>query len=147
MKKLIEQKLEDVLRAIDAFIVDIEYDAGARKLRLFIDTDTGITAAQCAAVNRALLRASKEHPALQDISWLEVSSPGLDRPLKTLRQYRKNIGRQVRIQLHHHKEIEGTLMAVEETGIVVGRWTVKGTFVEERIPFSEISATRIVIKI
>lgn len=147
LKKLLEEKLEDVLRALDAFIVDIEYDANTGKLRLFIDTDTGITAAQCATISRALLRSIQEDPDFQGISWLEVSSPGLDRPLKTIRQYQKNIGREVRVQLHQNREVEGTLLAVEENAIVIGRWTVKGEFVEERIPFAEIHATKIVVKI
>ena len=87
------------LQLFDGYVVEVNIrgERGSSIVEVFVDTDKGITADQCARVNRHL---SAELDRLNLISGryrLEVSSPGLDRPLKLGRQFNKNIGRQLKI--------------------------------------------------
>ncbi len=115
------QKIEEIakpfLNTIDAFIVDINIHGEQRKvLQLFVDTDSGITISQCTELNRKIGEALELQNIIPNSYILEVSSPDLTRPLKLLRQYRKNIGRQFRV--HYQKDdgivdINGKLDGIE----------------------------------
>jgi ribosome maturation factor RimP len=80
---------------------------------------------------------------------LEVSSPGLDEPLKLRRQYLKNIGRGVEVTRIDGEKNEGKLLQVGETEIVVEEEKGKGKkkeLVQHTIPFDNIKSTKIQIK-
>ena len=101
------------------FLVDVRIKP-TNNVKVYLDGDQGISIEKCVQVNRALYKQLEESglfPA-DDFS-LEVSSPGLDEPLKMLRQYQKNIGRQVEVLLQDGARKEGRLMEVSEDGIVV----------------------------
>ena len=88
-----------ILQTIGGYVVDVNIrgERGSSIVEVFVDTDQGITADQCAQVNRYV---SSELDRLNLISGryrIEVSSPGLDRPLKLGRQFKKNVGRQLKI--------------------------------------------------
>jgi ribosome maturation factor RimP len=101
------------------FLVEVRIKP-TNNIKVFLDGDQGIPIEKCVQVNRALyklLEGSGLFPA-DDFS-LEVSSPGLDEPLKMLRQYRKNIGRLVEVVLQDGTRKEGRLTEVSEDGIIV----------------------------
>jgi ribosome maturation factor RimP len=89
-------------------------------VKVFLDGDQGISIEKCVKFNRALYKQLEEMALFPggDFS-LEVSSPGLDEPLKSLRQYRKNVGRQVELVLQDGGKVEGKLIEVSEDGIIV----------------------------
>ncbi len=97
--KAIEEKiqgaLEPILQRNGAFLVDTEIrtDRGRKVIQVFVDTDSGITIEQCAEISRDLSRELAITQFVQGDYELEISSPGLDRPLRLLRQYGKNLGR------------------------------------------------------
>src|SRR5579871_3935082 len=94
--KAVESFVQAVLEGETAyFLVDIRIKP-TNNLKVFIDGDQGISIEKCVQYNRALYKKLEESGLFPsgDFS-LEVSSPGLDEPLKLLRQYRKNVGRQV----------------------------------------------------
>ena len=101
------------------FLVDVRIKP-TNNFKIFIDGDQGITIEKCVQINRALYKKMEELGLFPtgDFS-LEVSSPGLDEPLKLLRQYKKNIGRQVELILQDGSKKEGRLMEVSEDGIIV----------------------------
>src|SRR5882757_9324706 len=103
----------------DYFLVDIRIKP-TNNVKVFIDGDQGISIEKCVRYNRALYKKLEEAALFPtgDFS-LEVSSPGLDEPLKLLRQYRKNIGRQVELVLQDGSKKEGKLIEVSEDGIIV----------------------------
>ncbi len=113
-----------ILQTIDGYVVDVTIrgERGSSVVEVFVDTDQGITADQCAQVNRYV---SLELDRLNLISGryrLEVSSPGLDRPLKLGRQFKKNIGRQFRIISsgdNQKNTTEGILQDVNETTLTL----------------------------
>ncbi len=115
------ESLVQALLANDSgyFLVDVRIKP-TNNFKIFIDGDQGITIEKCVQINRALYKKLEELGLFPtgDFS-LEVSSPGLDEPLKLLRQYKKNIGRQVELILQDGSKKEGRLMEVSEDGIIV----------------------------
>ena len=100
----LQQKIEEIavpfLSTIDAFIVDIHIvrDKKQQVIQLFVDTDSGITISQCTELNRKIGEAIELQNIIPNSYMLEVSSPDLTKPLRLLRQYRKNIGRQFHLR-------------------------------------------------
>ena len=118
----IRQLSEEVALAHEAFLVDLIMRGGGqgKVLELFVDTDAGITADGCAAISRDLSAQLDHENLIQGRYNLVVSSPGLDRPLKLLRQYRKNVGRNLRVRYRSAEEVRtivGRLVEIREEGI------------------------------
>jgi ribosome maturation factor RimP len=118
LRHKIEELAAPFLNSIDAFIVDFQIVPieGQKVLQLYIDTDTGITIRQCSEISRQLSAVIEVQDVIPGTYILEVSSPGLKKPLKLLRQYRKNIGRQFRVHFNKDnciKEIIAKLAGVE----------------------------------
>jgi ribosome maturation factor RimP len=101
------------------FLVEIRIKP-THNVKVYIDGDQGISIEKCVQYNRALYKRLEDSGLFPagDFS-LEVSSPGLDEPLKLLRQYKKNIGRQVELVLQDGSRTGGRLMEVTEDGIIV----------------------------
>jgi len=81
---------------------------------------------------------------------LEVSSPGLEHPLKLNRQYKKNIGRQVKVTLQDDNQKTGELLSVDDTYILIGeiikeKGSKKAEIQEVKIPFSDIKKTNVLV--
>ncbi len=96
------------------FIVDIHVSA-SNSIRVVVDSDEGVTVKECSDLTRAIengLDRDKE-----DFN-LEVSSPGLSEPLKVLRQYSKNIGREVVIETVDGQKHKGKLTGLSDNGIL-----------------------------
>ncbi len=141
---------ETQIRAIESMVKNIfaaepEYFLVEAKIiplnnvKVFLDGDKGISIEKCVQCNRALYRKIEEEHVfpLDDFS-LEVSSPGLDQPLKLLRQYKKNIGRLVEVLLVDGIKKEGRLIDVvlidgtKKTGRLM-ELTEDGIILEETI--------------
>jgi ribosome maturation factor RimP len=113
---LVAQSLEDDKH----FIVDVRLSGeGMQKISVLLDGDEGITIDDCAKVSRKLANSIEEQDLIQDAYLLEVSSPGLDLPLLSERQYRKNIGRSVKVVLEDGTSHSGKLEQVSSTGIQI----------------------------
>lgn len=103
----------------DCFLVEVKVKP-TNNFKIFLDADSGISIARCVSFNRALYKKIEEAGWFPEGDFsLEVSSPGLDEPLKMWRQYRKNIGRNVEVILQDTMKIAGKLLEVTEDGIVV----------------------------
>lgn len=121
MEKL-RQKIEElalpILASINAFLIDIQIVPSAKGIviQVYIDTDKGITIDQCAEMSRNLGSAIDLQNIIQGSFVLQVSSPGLDRPLRLLRQYQKNIGRSYKVRFRKDSstgEILGKLSSID----------------------------------
>ena len=89
----------------DVFLVEVKVIPG-NNIKIFLDADEGITIEKCIKINRALYNQIEESELFPNGDFsLEVSSPGIDEPLKLQRQYKKNIGRIVEITM-----IDGCLL-------------------------------------
>ena len=114
----VEEIVNSALIARDAFLVDFaeRKERGRRIVQVYIDTDDGITIAECAEISSEVGATLDAQGVINEPFELEVSSPGIDKPLKLLRQYRKNVGRKYKVQYQHeneHRSLVGTLSAIE----------------------------------
>ena len=102
---------------VDLIEMDL-FGLGKRKiLRIFIDKDGGVNVENCASASRYLSEEldKEEYSKLIDSAYtIEVSSPGLDRPLKNTRDFERNLGRTLRIT-QNGKMVKGILKSVCES--------------------------------
>ena len=114
-----EQRTEELISPIieqNQFeLVDVEYvkEGGTWYLRAYIDKPGGITVDDCEVVSRALSDLLDKHDFIEDAYVLEVSSPGLGRPLKKEKDFARSIGEEVDVRtfraISHQKEFTGIL--------------------------------------
>ena len=133
----------------EIFLVEIRIKP-TNNVKVFLDSDNGVSLDKLIQYNRKLYKDLEENSFFPggDFS-LEVSSPGLDEPLKLRRQYLKNIGRGVEVTRIDGEKNEGKLLQVGETEIVVEEEKGKGKkkeLVQHTIPFDNIKSTKIQIK-
>jgi ribosome maturation factor RimP len=125
------EKIEHVVEGITlpwqtVFVVDIKISA-TNDIKVFLDADDGITIEKCTAVNRALYKYIEESGLFPDGNFsLEVSSPGIDQPLKLHRQYLKNVGRKIEVTMNDGNKIEGKLKEVSGDAIELEPINQKG---------------------
>lgn len=150
---VIEKMIKDLLADEPPyFLLEVKIKP-TNNVKVFVDGDQGIAIEKCVAINRALYRqieAANLFPS-GDFS-LEVSSPGLDEPLKTHRQYLKNIGREVEVVLKDGSKMDGKLLEVDDAGLVIeetrgrgqhGRPSKKLEVLLHKFSFEQIKSTRI----
>jgi ribosome maturation factor RimP len=117
---VLESLIRQILEAEPLyFLVELRIKP-VNQVQVFLDGDGGITIDKCVQFNRALYKGIEESNIFPggDFS-LEVSSPGLDEPLKLFRQYKKNIGRNIEILLLDGTKKAGKLVDLNEDGIIV----------------------------
>ncbi len=145
--QLLEEKYATEESLADCFTVDIELRPG-NKLYVFVDSDSGINFDKCKKLSRHLESHIDTHGWLGTTYVLEVSSPGIGRPLRFLRQYHKNIGRTVVVTLPDDTRERGILKSADETQVVIEQTVVekegkkkKEVLVQRAIPFDQIKST------
>jgi ribosome maturation factor RimP len=144
--QLIEEKIAG---RPDLFIVDVKMHLSGL-LTILMDGDQGIGIQDCAGISRHVGFHLEEENAIEQAYHLEVSSPGLDTPLKSLRQYRKNLNRSVGVKLINGTLREGKLIAAEDNGITLAENVKKekgnkAQLIENLIPFDQIAETKVLI--
>ncbi|MCH7397507.1 ribosome maturation factor RimP [Belliella sp. R4-6] len=119
LKQTIEEIVEKHLPDEEHFIVDIQLIENSSKpqLKILIDADKGVSIDACAFLSRQVGEEIEAKELLADAYVLEVSSPGVDYPLNSRRQYVKNIGRKLKVTLTDGKETEGELLQVDPSEI------------------------------
>lgn len=102
----------------DCFLVEVKAHQN-NKVEVFVDSDSSLTLDKCRQLSRFLEKHIDENGWLGEKYTLEVSSPGVGRPLQFLRQYTKNIGRKVDIQLLDGETKTGQLVAADEQCVTI----------------------------
>ncbi len=146
----LEKRVTDLICSDpDLFLVEIRIKP-TNNIKVFIDGNQGVSIERLVQFNRRLYRQLEEEGMYPDGNFsLEVSSPGLDEPLKLHRQYIKNIGRYVEVTDLEGGKREGKLLSADDAAIVVEETKGKGKkmeVIQHSIPFSSIKATRIQVK-
>ncbi len=146
------QTVENLLQPLlqeDVFLVSIKIKP-TNNFKIYIDADRGLPLEKCIKINRALYKQMEEMGLYSDGDFsLEVSSPGLDEPLKLIRQYKKNVGRFVEVIKTDETLLEGKLLTVNEEQILIEITDGKGkkmTINQLELPISDIKQTKIQIK-
>lgn len=142
----IRERLDELVRqsCSEAGVELVECDlfqAGNRKiLRIFVDRPTGVTIDDCAKVSRSLGARLDLEDVIPSAYNIEVSSPGLDRPLKTTRDFERNLGHLVRVNRPKGAPVIGRLKAVTEDSLVL---TPKGKGLEQTVLRAEILLAKV----
>ncbi|MBE0663147.1 MAG: ribosome assembly cofactor RimP [Bacteroidales bacterium] len=118
IRKLAEEKLGES----GVFLTDVIVKQG-NSIHVFIDGDQGVTIDECVALSRHI--ESNLNREEEDFN-LQVSTAGVDQPLKFARQYIKNIGRKLSIELKNGEAITGKLLAADNEKIQLQTETQKG---------------------
>ena len=149
LKEQIQKLVEEKVTGTDCFLVDVKISPS--KIMVFIDKPTGLRIEDCIEVNRYLQAQLEESNVLENHE-LEVSSPGMDEPLKVFQQYQKRIGREVSVITFDGLKHLGILESVTEEGIVLKEILVKkenGKKIKSvqsiHFPFSGIKETKVVV--
>lgn len=121
LKEEIERLLPAFLADNDLYVVDITIKPSKvmQKITILLDKDEGITIDECASVSRRLAAALESEEIIEGSYNLEVSSPGLDQPLRLARQYKKNLGRDLKISLSNGEIVNGKLTVAEDDHIII----------------------------
>jgi len=137
------------LSGTDCFLVDVKLSPS--KLAVFIDKPQGVTLDECSALTRQLLHHFEPTGFLEKHE-VEVGSPGMDAPLMVPQQYKRRIGRELKVIGKDGMETKGVLDEVHDDGITVRamitRKEAKKKIVTEemhRIPFHDIKEAKLVI--
>lgn len=115
---------EQIATPMGIEIVDIALNEKQAQLTVFIETEEGVDLDTCEKFHNAIIDPIDElDPSYGDAYTLNVSSPGLDRPFKTQRDFERNLGKEVEIKLYSplkgKKFLEGVLSAFDENNITV----------------------------
>jgi len=147
IRRMAESKLTDP----GQFLVDVVISSrkGPKKVLVLIDGDNGLTIDDCSKLSRELSKTLDDSALLGDDNYmLEVSTPGVDHPLKFVRQYKKNIGRKLKIKLPGDKTLEGKLTEVTEEQITISQEIGTGKMKQitsRDIKFSEIDKAFVLV--
>ena len=138
-----EKKAEELLLPIveeQGFeLVDVEYvrEAGNWYLRGYIDKPGGITVNDCEAVSRVFSDRLDEKDFIEDSYIMEISSPGLDRPLKKEKDFARSMGKMVEIRTYRpidkQKEFCGVLTAYDSNSVTIEEEGAPRTFEKKEI--------------
>ena len=153
--KKIQFLAEEFLEGTSAFLVDVKVASG-NVIRISLENDDRTSITDCVALSRHIEGSFDREE--EDFS-LDVGSPGLDQPLKVLRQYLKIIGKQIAVNPIDGKKMEGELVRVEEdegefVGLVLktrekkrieGRKAMEWVYEEHQFQAGDIEWTKVII--
>ena len=130
------------------FVVDVKLTGkrGNEKVVILVDCDKGVSVDICANISRSVSDELELNNMFEESYTLEVSSPGIDFPLTSERQYNKNVGRQLKIDLLNGERIKGDLKGTDNSGITLNVY--KGKKMENEdlfIPFSDIKSSKVLV--
>lgn len=147
------QRIEALIEGLiadtnDVFLVSVKIKP-TNNIKVFLDADNGLSIEKCTKINRAMYRIIEEEGWFPDGNFsLEISSPGVDEPLKLLRQFKKNIGRKVEVVLIDDTKTEGKLVDADEQEIklesTAGK-NKKAVTTLKAIAFADIKQVKVLI--
>jgi len=148
----IRSKLEDlVAKSLKPGHFLVEVIASAKnlsKITVVIDGDNGVTIDDCGELSRSLSSRLDEMDFGTSRYVLEVTTPGVDHPLKLQRQYVKNVGRGLKVQRRDKSLVSGKLDRADAAGVVLKQEIKEGKKVSEReivIPFNDIEKAFVMV--
>ena len=106
-------------RGVELVELSLKGSRQRRLVRIYADRPEGITIDECSRLSRELADLLDTHNPIDGSYVLEVSSPGLDRPLETHRDFQRALGKDVKMQVEGLGEFLGRLEAAEDTDLVV----------------------------
>lgn len=154
-KKVLLEIIEDLFESgtVEEFVpyelVHAEYvkEGKERYLRLYVDTEGGVSHEDCALVSRKLGDILDEKDLIKEAYILEISSPGVERPLKKLRDFERFLGEKVEVKLYAPLEGLGLKVLIGYIDSVNGEDIIIELESDEKlitIPFEKIASSKLV---
>jgi len=148
--EVVTELAQPIIEQLGLELVDVEYVKEGKDwfLRVFIDNEAGIDLEQCAAVSERLSEILDEKDPIENLYFLDVSSPGAERPLKKEQDFLKAIGKQVNIKTYEpiqdEKKFEGKLLAYSSEEVQL-ELTIKTRKKIITIPTQKIASARLAV--
>jgi len=145
-EKNIYEQIEEVVSSKGFFMIDLVLRGERRNrvIEVFIDSEANVSAEDCAGISREIDKKLEEQNLFESGYRLEVSSPGVNRPLKYLKQFPKHINRKFDVSYRDSgnvRKFSGTLKSIEGNSLVF----VKSNQEELKIDFSDIIKAKVII--
>ncbi|MGM0750466.1 MAG: ribosome maturation factor RimP [Bacillota bacterium] len=147
---LVEELVTPILDDMSLELIDMEYvkEGSNWFLRVFIDKDSGVDIEECGIVSERLSEKLDEIDPIPHNYFLEVSSPGAERPLKKEKDFEKAIGKNVYVKtyepLNGEKAFEGTLLSYTSDQLAL-EVTIKTRKKKVEIPTDKIAVARLAV--
>lgn len=141
--KIASQKADE----LSVKLIDLSLTGSGRiKILALIDSENGVTIDQCTQFSRSMTQETDLITELDEGYIIEVSSPGVDRPLEFPFQFKKNVGRKVRVTLEDGEEKEGELLEATESGFMVKLPGLKKKeFINQEYQYQEVKKAKIIV--
>lgn len=142
----IRELINPALNELNIDLIELAFRGarGNQVLQVFVDTETGVTIDECKSASDLISEILDTADIIEGRYRLEVSSPGIDRPLKTARDFRRNLGRPVRFNLpqeDHNQIHEGIIHQVNDGNVVL--------MIDQKlesIPINQMENVKLVLK-
>ena len=146
IKSIVEEMIQPFMEEHDFELVDVEYVKEGKNwfLRIYVDKEGGIDIDDCGLVSEYMSQQLDQNDPITDVYFLEVSSPGAERPLKKSADVVKAVGKDVFVTVYEAldglKEFEGRLLSFEDDVLVieVGKK-------QHQIPYDKAASARLAI--
>lgn len=135
----IEKLVSQAIEGTELFLVEIK--TTPNRISIFVDKMSGVTIDECVKIHKFLVSELREDPVFETHNF-EVSSPGMDQPLKVLQQYKRRIGRELNVITTDGKEHKGVLINATENGIAL-KEKINKTNTEENYLFENIKQAKL----
>lgn len=146
----IEELVTPILDELELELVDIEFAKEGKNwfLRVFIDNDKGVDIEDCGTVSERLSEKLDAADPIEQAYFLEVSSPGVERPLKKPEDIKKAIGKNVHMKMYEPvngaKEFEGKLLEFDGETVKL-QVKVKTRNTEVELPYNKVASARLAV--
>ena len=148
--EIVEEMAAPILEELNLELVEVEYVKEGRNwfLRVYIDKENGVDIEECGIVSEKLSEKLDEKDPISNNYFLEVSSPGAERPLKKDSDFIKAVGKNVHIKTYepidNEKEFEGILKSFDGDTVII-EIKIKTRKKEITIPYEKIAKARLAI--
>ena len=140
VKAICEEKIVPIIKELGYEVVEVEYvkKSDGMNLTFYIDCDNGIQIDDCEKVSKAIDGVIDEINPTEDQEYiLSVSSPGIDRPLKTERDFKRNLNKEIEVTLFAKidgkKKFKGELISFSESSFVIKEQDNEKTFEKQQV--------------
>ncbi|MCR6111081.1 ribosome maturation factor RimP [Bacillus sp. A301a_S52] len=150
IQSTVEQLVQPVLEELSLELVDVEFQKEGKSwfLRVYIDGDGGVDLDDCTSVSERLSELLDEHDPIEQAYYLEVSSPGAERPLKKEKDMENAIGKNVFITtyapINGEKAFEGKLAQFDGETLTI-ETKIKTRIVPVNIPYNKVAKARLAV--
>lgn len=146
VENAVEQLLAPLAAAQNSVVENVALTGSGNNQVLTVTVDleragADLSSDQVAQLAREFSLALDMHDPIDGAYTLEVTSPGADRQITNLRQYRRSVGKAVKVVLKNDDKVDGTITAVEDDG-----FTVDGPHGTRTIPFDDVKKTHLVVE-